>query len=84
MIKLTQAQKEGIQRWLDKEKSRCVLFCPFENCSSNEDECMTICPVLFPRILKSRGTDIGEWCPCFVYTLGHVVRVARRILKEHS
>ena len=74
-MKLTKAQKEGIQEWLDIESEDQVLFCPFDDPLSFCD----VCAEMFPTLAGKRA-KFGGRCPCRHYPLTYVRRVARRAI----
>ena len=82
-MKLTKAQKAGIQRWLESDEPH--EHCPFADASGYRDgeanECVDICPMLFPGLDQRRGPHPNWFCPCHHYSLTHVRRVARKAVE---
>jgi hypothetical protein len=61
-----------LERWLHETWNERHIYCPFRfEC------CVTICHVLFPAITDPIGV---RRCPCGVYGVKTVTRVAKRLL----
>ena len=77
-MKLTKAQKAAIRDWLKNYDGRHI--CPFESPKFDDDlPCDYLCPTMFPMLDRRRG--MGDLrCPCDVYPLAYVRRVARRAI----
>ena len=82
-MKPTEEHKQAIKEWLEK---RDAILCPFDhsrfrkNGLWDDDLCYELCPTIFPT-LEARRTKTNI-CPCFVYSIKHVRRVARRVVED--
>lgn len=82
-----------IKKWLRYKKDVKIEDCPFNlNSFWNINSCLkTYCGVFFPRTRKALEErknllrpdwDTIKCCPCEVYTITYINRVAHRYLKE--
>jgi len=77
-ISLSFSQKDGVDIWLSKIKFQQLIICPFVELSTFLPH--SICYSWFPKLKKAEGKTGMIQCPCAVYTLEHVKRIARRMI----
>jgi hypothetical protein len=65
---LSPKRKREVRRWLSLIDCMKSAICPFSSCRP------TICKSWFPKS--------GPRCPCFVYHLTHVKKVAKEMIGE--
>jgi len=70
---LTAGNIKGIKEWLDKVDPE--TFCPFVDRSDDYSNYCSKCHDLLPSL------DEGI-CPCEVYSLSYLRRVARKVIKQ--
>lgn len=91
-LKLKAQHRRAIRAWLKHDRDKQKASCPFDNLIMDdlaqifvlggelEDECETVCPVLFPTLAGKRAKSFSRVCPCSFYSHKYVVRVARLVL----
>ncbi|MHC4397806.1 MAG: hypothetical protein ACYS1A_19350 [Planctomycetota bacterium] len=87
-MKLSAYHYKCIERWIKRagEKDR---KCPFgnENFNAGTQEDGEVCRAMFPALedMAFPGIKICMTvCPCTVYSLGHVMRQAKEVVRENS
>jgi hypothetical protein len=74
LTNLTERDLRGINRWLQMDKEKGGNHCPFHrDCSK--------CADIFPCYKDTQEYSL-KLCPCGLYPIQYVTRVARQILRE--
>jgi len=70
---LTAGNIKGIKEWLDRADPE--TFCPFVDRGDYHSNYCSKCHDLLPSLDDDR-------CPCQIYSLSHLERVARQVIKQ--
>jgi len=77
---LNKKHKDAIKKWLaEEEDSDIKEFCPFRWIVYDCPGKYYICAELFPKIMDNKYSGV---CPCQVYPLNTVIRVAKKAIRE--
>jgi len=63
------------KRWMDRNSYTKERVCPFDGYNENINLPYEICKKYFKKIN-------GIYCPCQVYSLKYVIRIAKRTVRE--
>jgi len=77
-LELTEDEKEAVRNWLKMGNHDICPFTP-HTCHLgfyNQPPTHPICLSWFPKIEEK------DTCPCFAYSMDHVIRLAREMIEE--